>query len=139
MVPVLHVAHVRLHHRHAGLSKAARQEERLAKGVAAVALAHFHRLAFDLERLRDPARREYLGRPPLLVAEALALGRILQRALLLVDRVEQRQAIAHLLDGEARREAQVVYPEIRAIRIARDLPRVMARTEESRVLARPGQ
>ena len=53
VVPVLHDAHVGLHDRDAGLHQPPRQQQRLAEGVPAVAVAHGRRLAVHLEGVGD--------------------------------------------------------------------------------------
>src|SRR5271165_4249631 len=99
-VPVVHVTHIRLDDRDASLNQPARQQERLAERVAAVAIAEPRILTIEVEGLLDAAGGQHRERLVLDVPEAPGGAQSIDRGGLTVDLREQRPAPANLIGGQ---------------------------------------
>ncbi len=135
-IPVVHVAHVGLDDRHAGLDQPARQQERLAEHVPAVAIAQARIFAVELERPLDAARGQHRERLVLNTREGPADSHVSRhrrpggrspRA------TPRRLPTFSAVKPDGKR--QLIDPKARVVRVGLDVPGIELRTEHAGVLA----
>ncbi len=128
------VVPVDLHQRRAGFDEAARQQEALAEGMHAIAIAHAPGFQAEIEGAADRGAGEQVAR--LTVQGIVDLAVLAEPAELPIERAEQVTALVEPADGHIRRQGQFVEAERQAAGRRAHQPGIEAAAEKASLLSR---